>query len=70
MTHPENFKIAEQKFNKELVRVYGENNAKNKRYLTKFDDAKLQASANAFVIAAREWQASMTQSFINSHKGA
>lgn len=50
------FKDADDAYQRELIRVYGEENAGDARYQIKHDDNAVQAAADEFRTAAKAWQ--------------
>ncbi|SDY94102.1 Antirestriction protein ArdC [Nitrosomonas halophila] len=48
-------KAADEAFQRELVRAYGESNAGDDRYKISHDDQDVQTAADAFVAASKEW---------------
>src|SRR3546814_1617239 len=49
-------KAADDAFQRELVRAYGENNAGDARYKTQHDDEAVQKAGDAFVAASNAWR--------------
>ena len=52
----EAMKAADDAFQRELVRAYGENNAGDARYKTQHDDEAVQKAGDAFVAASNAWR--------------
>ncbi|WNV05919.1 hypothetical protein RP726_05765 [Candidatus Methylospira mobilis] len=52
---------ADDNYQRELVRVYGENNAGDARYQLKHDDAAVQKAADEFRNLSEEWHKSVTE---------
>jgi predicted DNA-binding WGR domain protein len=51
--------FADDRYQDELVRVYGRGSAGDARYKRFHQDAAVQAAGDAFVNASRKWQATL-----------
>ena len=54
----EEFKAADAEFQRQLVRVYGEKNAGDARYMPDHDDENVRKAKAGFIAASSRWRKS------------